>query len=889
MTNMSVPTMRDVARFDTAMVANKESQVHEISRVKDTLAQIANPASITSVTDKSKMTQIREQLVRESQAGNSMASTILNASKTMNVVNNSTTNVANSVTNQMTEMLQKISNPQSVTNVTERQKYSTIKQSLTEASEKGDQFATTTLQNISTVVSATNPEAKKEAVKKLKADIAEAEKQGNKVAAQVSQVVAQQTTQAALPAQNTVQTVSLEDYEAVRKMWEKNYQTMDVPQSIDKGTVSRKDWIKDDINSISQTVNMLSSTDAEVVDQGLQEVSNILPFLMMGGFTLPEITAYLKAKQQAATDSLEQLSGKDEEEESMIDATVHRTATAVKHQSATIPTGGAGTGSTGVSDDDDDDEGSVLSGIKSQVVHSTSSVMNIFPSIMNAVSLTPHSTPTLRDVVKYDSTVTSGNETVRTDVTKTQDLLSQLADPTIILNTAEREKVQTLRNQLIKESQTGNPMAVSIMQAATTIASVKTISQQTTTQVRSAIQNILHPESITDATQKATFSEIHEQLTKEKENGNAFATNIIKLGDVILSTSPGSYNEHISVAALKVQVEDEKAKGNVLAEKLQPLFTPSAQSAATIQVRAALTAVLHPETVTDVTRQQEYREIHDLLVSEKEKNNELATVILSTAESVAATPQNSPQEQEQVMRLQQKVREEKQKGNTLAARVQPHLAPSLVAGPVSLPNENKVQTVSLEDYEAVKKMWQENYQTMDVPQSITKGTSTRKEWIEDDIAEITRIINLLSSSDPQVQNEGIAAVSQILPFLLIGGFSLSEIIAYLKAKLEAAKAALGIVTAVENESESQVDVVSADQATPQEQTRAVEQPAEKPEEAPSAVEDIVPDPVSADGAASENAAQPLKELDSEGDPELKDLADEPEGPKELEELEEKQN
>jgi hypothetical protein len=34
------------------------------------------------------------------------------------------------------------------------------------------------------------------------------------------------------------------------------------------------------------------------------------------------------------------------------------------------------------------------------------------------------------------------------------------------------------------------------------------------------------------------------------------------------------------------------------------------------------------------------------------------------------------------------------------------------------------------------------------------------------------------------------SVANILPFLLIGGFSLSEIVAYLKAKLQAAKTVL---------------------------------------------------------------------------------------------------
>src|SRR5690606_13019180 len=39
MANLSVPTMRDVARFDSAIASNKSSQIHEISRVKETLGK----------------------------------------------------------------------------------------------------------------------------------------------------------------------------------------------------------------------------------------------------------------------------------------------------------------------------------------------------------------------------------------------------------------------------------------------------------------------------------------------------------------------------------------------------------------------------------------------------------------------------------------------------------------------------------------------------------------------------------------------------------------------------------------------------------------------------------------------------------------------------------
>jgi hypothetical protein len=321
MTNMSVPTLRDVAKYESAIISNKADQVHEISRVNETLTKIANPANISNVTEKTKFSEVRDRLLQESQSGNVMASTIVKASNVMNIANTTTSQV----TNQISETLQKLSHPETVTNVVEKQKYATMNQVLRQASTQGNQFATTTLASIDTVVKAEDEKVKEQEVKKLKDQLTAEKEKGNELAKQVISFMGQEAAPVELPKQNNVQTVSLEDYEAVRKMWEKNYQTMDVPQSIDKGELSRKQWIQDDISEITKTINLLSSNDAELVDQGIQSVNHILPFLLMGGFTLAEITAYLKAKQQAATDSLEQVKAKDEEDESMVEATSTKT------------------------------------------------------------------------------------------------------------------------------------------------------------------------------------------------------------------------------------------------------------------------------------------------------------------------------------------------------------------------------------------------------------------------------------------------------------------------------------------------------------------------------------------------------------------------------------
>ena len=99
----------------------------------------------------------------------------------------------------------------------------------------------------------------------------------------------------------------------------------------------------------------------------------------------------------------------------------------------------------------------------------------------------------------------------------------------------------------------------------------------------------------------------------------------------------------------------------------------------------------------------------------------------------------------------------------------------------NLPIINRVQQVSLEDYEEVKKLWIDNYKNLEPPKNSSGENQDRTSWINNDILQINTAISLLSSIDPMKNDEGIEMVANILPFLLIGGFSKSEVIGYLKA------------------------------------------------------------------------------------------------------------
>lgn len=179
----------------------------------------------------------------------------------------------------MHETLEKIASPNFIDSYTEKQKFTQIREQLGKEGAKGNPSA-------SAVLSASGSVSK----------------------SGLNNVVE-------LPLVNKVQTVSLDDYESIKKYWEESYQSLDVPE-VEKG---REEWIQKDTDKIQNTISLLTSEDKEKIKEGMKEVSSILPFLLIGGFSHQEVIAYLKAKQEAGKNTLSKLKEKKEEEESQIE------------------------------------------------------------------------------------------------------------------------------------------------------------------------------------------------------------------------------------------------------------------------------------------------------------------------------------------------------------------------------------------------------------------------------------------------------------------------------------------------------------------------------------------------------------------------------------------
>ncbi len=110
---------------------------------------------------------------------------------------------------------------------------------------------------------------------------------------------------------------------------------------------------------------------------------------------------------------------------------------------------------------------------------------------------------------------------------------------------------------------------------------------------------------------------------------------------------------------------------------------------------------------------------------------------------------------------------------------------------ISQPEKHIEQTisippsVSIEEYEQVKKMWKDQYERGEVP--ISDRIKSRDDWLGQDIVFITNTLNKLLSDQPEIRQEGLDELGFILPIFLINNLNGDQLLVYLKAKLEAAK------------------------------------------------------------------------------------------------------
>jgi len=374
---------------------------------------------------------------------------------------------------------------------------------------------------------------------------------------------------------------------------------------------TRQEWLKDDIANIDKIISLLSAEDETKVNAGLNEVSNILPFLMVGGFSKTEIVSYLQAKKEAAQQTLQELSQEEEEKVSVSTqkATTQRTMSATMEQSESSTTMNTDNASSASEEEDSP----LSAGSLSSAATATSQATFLFV-------LADLKKPTLLDIVRYETRGMIQDKAKVEDIEKMHAALEKIANPASIADAVQREKLEQLKQKLADEKQKGSMEAGNILSAVNTVG---------------------------------------------KKEG-------------------------------------------------------------------------------------------------------------------------------------------------------------LPSG-ISLAQSNVAEPVKDDEYEELRKIWEENYKTSSVPSPFTQDVKGRIEWIGQDQKIIEETISLLHSPEPAKKQEGEKRISEILPFLLLGGFSVDETMKYLQVKVDAAK---NVLESLRSEEDKQIPA-GMPQANEQEKKMAINEEQQK--------------------------------------------------------------
>ena len=310
--NLSIPTMRDIATYETSLLSSDIGKHQDIARIHETLESIASPTRVTVPTQREKYSLLQEKLKQEAQRGDPLATSILSAAGVVTKTGFKTSAIE---TTRLNKVFQGINNINNVSSVQERERFSSIKSALTEAQQRGDPLATSILSAMQKGETAVSDES-------LKSKLLEAKEKGSDLAVSILEAAggAELKAEANFPVANRVQAVSIDDYESVKKIWQENYLKLDPPRTVGGKQKNKKEWVTGDIEKISETINLLVSSDPQNISKGMETVGAILPFLLIGGFTQTEVIAYLKAKLEAAKTVVEEISKKEEEESTTLEA-----------------------------------------------------------------------------------------------------------------------------------------------------------------------------------------------------------------------------------------------------------------------------------------------------------------------------------------------------------------------------------------------------------------------------------------------------------------------------------------------------------------------------------------------------------------------------------------
>ncbi len=364
--------------------------------------------------------------------------------------------------------------------------------------------------------------------------------------------------------------------------------------------------------------------------------------------------------------------------------------------------------------------------------------------------------------------------------------LDKISAPEKIFSANEREKYASIRNELHRRALAGDVLANAVLSAgekdkeaiisqvaATMVGQRPAVSQIKTTGVFAPSLPVIIPNAqvfVSTLSQPAIISSVSKQT--------GVAEDKIKQVLMLIPASGGFSWQIISQIAQKTNIDDEKIKDILALASSASRLTTTQVSAKAVIPPFDISLLSKPAVIDDIAQKAQ--------VTSEKVRNVLTMVPASGMMSPAVVAKTA--EKEQIS--EDKVKEIYALATSAVATAEKETsvketAQKAVGIPVKIGEKTVQAQISVEEYEEVKKMWLNHYRQAPVP--VSAQIKSREDWLMEEEVKMTNIINLLGSTDVRQRKAGLEQVAEILPFMLLGGFSNAEVLTYIKAKLEAEK------------------------------------------------------------------------------------------------------
>lgn len=278
LSNLSTRGDVDARRVERAV--NNNTAIYETANTREEIQKQIVKKYVTNISNISKTeNQVRKDIQEKANQNDDKARLALQAlDKVAQIAQIATKPIAQMTIkdrNNALSIANKVQHPEAIANEDEKKQFSALRDFIGQGVKKGDIDAATLEYSGKLMLWSKDAEDKNKLTNEVDKKLLERSTAGDK------------------------------DFDKTKALWKKHYSEAAVPIS-DK-IKSRRDWLEQEKQKLQAALDKLLSDDAKIRKAGLEEVKKVIPFMLMGDYSITDIAKYIMAKISAIDDTLKDL------------------------------------------------------------------------------------------------------------------------------------------------------------------------------------------------------------------------------------------------------------------------------------------------------------------------------------------------------------------------------------------------------------------------------------------------------------------------------------------------------------------------------------------------------------------------------------------------------